>query len=74
MADGEGWAGDVGGPYTVLRKKAAGVHQVTVVSGSYVMLFILKDFCIRSGAKLPKDCHFPSVHCYSVLLHCLPMT
>ena len=34
------------------------IHQVTAGFGSSVMLFILKNFCIRSAAKLPKDLLF----------------
>lgn len=57
MAGGEVWAGDVRSLHT--GKKAASVHQVTAVfERSYMMLFSLKNFCIRSGAKLPKDLLF----------------
>lgn len=58
IAIGEGWAGCVKSPFTVLGRKAASLHQVIAVFGSYEMLFILKNFCIRSVAKLPKDLFF----------------
>lgn len=52
---------DLRSRFTVLGNKAASVHQITVVFENCVMLFILRNFCIKSGYKLHRDLLFPSV-------------